>query len=131
MEAVYTVNKALPEATVERMREAYGRACEKHLSTVRGDGLTRDAMLATFNRRFLKLAKWTDEEIDALGDLSAIEEGRIQELLEQKSMRRLGLNGNRQKVVPLGEVKRFIEEGWEYLTTIPSGEVVVRLPSAG
>jgi len=27
-------------------------------------------------------------------------------------MRKLGLNGNRQKVVQIGEVKRLIEEGW-------------------
>lgn len=34
-------------------------------------------------------------------------------------MRKLGLNGNRQKAVQ-GKVKRFIEEG-EYLPTLPSG----------
>jgi integrase len=128
MEATYTVNKALPEATIERMREAFGRACEKHLTTSKAEGLTRDAMLATFNRRFLKLARWTDGEIEALGDLSAIGEERLQDLLEQKSMRKLGLNGNTQKVVPMGEVKRFIEDGWEYLSALPSGEAVIRLP---
>ena len=32
-------------------------------------------------------------------------------------MRKLGLNGNRQEVVRMGEVKRFIEEGLEYLYT--------------
>ncbi len=128
MEATYTVNKALPEATIEKMREAYGRACEKHLTTGKAEGVTRETMLATFNRRFLKLSGWADGEVEALGDLSAIGEERLQELLEQKSMRKLGLNGNRQKVVQIGDVKRFIEEGWEYLSTLPSGEAIVRLP---
>ncbi len=124
----YTVNKALPEATIEKMRDAFARGHEKHLATVKGEGVSRDAMLALFNRRFLKLSKWTDGEIDALGDLSLIEETRLQELLDQKTMQKMGLNGNRQKVVPVGEVKRYIEEGWEYLSTLPSGEAVVRLP---
>jgi hypothetical protein len=44
---------------------------------------------------------------------------RLRELLDPKSMRKLGLNGNRQKVVQVGEVKRFIEERWEYLSTLP------------
>ncbi|HVC26661.1 MAG TPA: tyrosine-type recombinase/integrase [Nitrososphaerales archaeon] len=91
--------------------------------------ISKDETLAIFNRRFLKMSNWTDEEIEALGDLSAIEESRLQELLDQKSMRKLGLNGNRQKVVQMGEVKRFIEEGWEYLSTLPSGEAIVRLPA--
>ena len=60
---------------------------------------------------------------------SASEESRLQELLDQKSLRKLGLNGNRQKVVQVGEVKMFIEEGWEYLSTLPSGEAIVRLPA--
>ena len=71
----------------------------------------------------------TDEKTEALGDLSEIEESRLQELLDQKSMRKLGLNGNRQKVVWMGEVERFIEEGLEYLSTLPSGEAIVRLPA--
>ncbi|MDV3292662.1 MAG: tyrosine-type recombinase/integrase [Nitrososphaerales archaeon] len=93
--------------------------------------VSRKETLAMFNRRFLKLSSWTDGEIDALGDLGALEEPEMQELLDRKSMRKLGLNGNRQKVVPVDEVKKFIEEGWEYLSTLPSGEAIVRLPSGG
>ncbi|MGA2664457.1 MAG: site-specific integrase [Nitrososphaerales archaeon] len=90
--------------------------------------VNRDETLAIFNRRFLKMSSWTDEEIDGLGDLSAIDEAKLQELLNRKSMQKLGLNGNRQKVVQMGELKKFIEEGWEYLSALPSGEAVIRLP---
>jgi len=65
---------------------------------------------------------------NALGDLSELEESKLRELLDRKSMQKLGLNGNSQKVVPMGEVKKFIEEGWEYLSALPSGEAVIRLP---
>ena len=90
--------------------------------------ISRDETLAIFNRRFLKMSNWTDGEIDALGDLSELEESKLRELLDRKSMQKLGLNGNSQKVVPMGEVKKFIEEGWEYLSALPSGEAVIRLP---
>ena len=90
--------------------------------------VNRDETLAIFNRRFLKMSNWTDAEIDALGDLSELEELKLRELLDRKSKLKLGLNGNSQKVVPMSEVKRFIEEGWEYLSTLPSGEAVIRLP---
>ena len=47
-----------------------------------------------------------------------------------RDCRDLGLNGNRQKVVQMSEVKKFIEEGWEYLSALPSGEAIVRLGRA-
>jgi len=93
--------------------------------------VSRNETLAIFNRKFLKMSGWADAEIDALGDLSELEEARLQELMNQKSMKKLGVGGNRQKVVPMGEVKRFVEEGWEYLSTLPSGEAVIRLPAVG
>jgi hypothetical protein len=44
-------------------------------------------MLATFNSRFLKTSNWTDGRSRRAWDLSAIEESRLQELLDQKSLR--------------------------------------------
>lgn len=37
-------------------------------------------------------------------------------------------NGARQKVVRAGEVKRRIEQGWEYVGTLLDGSVLVKLP---
>jgi len=48
--------------------------------------VSRDETLAIFNRRFLKMSNWTDGEIDMLGDLSELEEGKMRELLDRKSM---------------------------------------------
>ena len=45
-------------------------------------------------------------------------------------MENLGLkNGNRQKVVPVSELKKWVGEGWEYVTRLPDDEVIIRLPS--
>jgi hypothetical protein len=33
-----------------------------------------------------------------------------------------------QLVVPLGELERYIREGWEFQANLPNGKVVIRLP---
>lgn len=67
---------------------------------------------------------------DSLLDLSALDESRLQELLDQMSMQTLRLNGSaRQKVVQMSEVKNYIEQGWEFIYALPSAEAIVRLPA--
>ena len=44
-------------------------------------------------------------------------------------MEALGLNGNIQKIVHMGEVKQYVVQGWEYVTTLPSNETVIKLPT--
>jgi len=47
----------------------------------------------------------------------------------KRSMEALGLNGNIQKIVHMGEVKQYAVQGWEYVTTLPSNETVIKLPT--
>lgn len=92
--------------------------------------VSKDEVLLTFNRQFLKYSGYTDEEIDALGDLSQIPSQELQKLIDRKNMQRLGLsNGNHQKVVPMEEVKKWIGEGWEFTAALPSGEAIIKLPT--
>ena len=44
-------------------------------------------------------------------------------------MEALGLNGNKQKIVAMDEVKQYVVQGWEYVTTLPSNEAVIKLPT--
>jgi hypothetical protein len=128
IEATYSTNKGrLPPQMIEDMREQY-RQCEEFLNT-RQQTMSQDAILATFNKQFLKLAGYSDEEIDKLGDLSKLSAEEIQQLIKQKSMQALGLNGNHQKVVPMNEVRNYIMQGWEYVTTLPTNEAIIRLPA--
>ncbi len=125
----YTVNKGLTEDVVEKMREAYEKAAEKHLATRRRETVSQDAMVATFNRQFLSMAGYAEEEIGKMGDLSKLAPTEIQELIQKKSMAGLGLNGNsRQKIVPFTDVKNRVVEGWEFVQLLPNGEAVVKLP---
>ena len=48
------------------------------------------------------------------------------EMLDRKA---LGLNGRgSQKVVPASEVRAMVEQGWEYVSQLPDGYTIVRLP---
>ncbi len=92
--------------------------------------LSQDEVIATFNRQFLKIAGYTEEEIKVLGDLSKFSPKQLQELFNKKSMQSLGLNGNsRQKIVPTDEVRNWILQGWEYVRELPTDEAIIRLPN--
>ncbi len=131
IEAVYTVNKGLSKDIIEKMRESYSKAAEKHLTTSRREEeMTKSTVIETFNRQFLSMAGFSEAEISKLGDLSQLAPQQIQDLIQRKSMHALGLNGNgKQKIVPLSEVRTWVIEGWEYVSTLPTNEAVVRLPS--
>ncbi len=125
----YTVNKGLTDDVVEKMRDAYEKAAEKYLVTRRQESVSQDTVIATFNRRFLSMAGYGEDEIDRMGDLSKLEPQQIQELIQKKSMVSLGLSGNsRQKIVPFSDVKNRVVEGWEFVQLLPNGEAVVKLP---
>lgn len=64
-----------------------------------------------------------------VGDLSKLTTDQFVATLNRKA---LGPNGNgKQKVVDAGEVKRMVEEGWEYVAQLPDGNVVMRMPGSG
>jgi len=131
IEATYTVNKGLPEDVVEKMRETFAKASEKFLVTTRSENTSEERMIETFNRQFLKMAGWTDDEVAKLGELGKIPNERLVDLIDRKQMERLGLrNGSAQKVVPMREVEEYIAQGWEYVKDISGSKAIIRLPVA-
>jgi hypothetical protein len=134
IEAEYTVKKGLPEDTIEQMRKAFAKASEKYLvTTTRREAMTEDAVRAQWNRQFLETMQFTEEEIGRIekdnGDLAKLTAADINNLIQERSKKALGLNGNSQKTVPINEVEHYISEGWEYVTRIPQNKVVIRLPT--
>ena len=127
IEHTYTLNKALPQDIIEKLREAYAKASERHLVTNNG-GINTNIVLATFNKQFLKMAKYADEEIQAMGDLSQLTPEGLQELVKKKSMEMLGLNGNTQKVIRMEELEKYIMDGWEFVKELNSSKAIIRLP---
>lgn len=127
MEATYTVDKGINPDILEQMRESYRKAAEKHLVTTHKES-TEDVMTQRMNHRFLRYAGYSEEQIAELGDLSKLTEDQMMDLVNQRSMASLGLNGNHQKVVQMLDVKPYITQGWEFVSALPSGEAIIRLP---
>ncbi|MDG7006673.1 MAG: site-specific integrase [Nitrososphaerota archaeon] len=128
IEHVYTLNKGeLPQDLLEGMRQAYARAAEKHLETVVQPTIDKGEVVSTARVEALKMFGYSDEEVKALGNVSELDMDRLQELIQQKSKRMLGLNGGTQKVVPVAELETWIEQGWDYKRDLPNGRAVVGL----
>jgi hypothetical protein len=131
IEQTYTLNKGLSQDILKKMRESYSKAASKCLVTTKRDSTNQDTMIERFNRQFLTMAGYSEKEISQFGDLSKLSDQEVQDLIQKKSMRALGLNGyGKQKVVPMTDVKNWIVEGWEYVSTLPTDEAVIRLPSS-
>ena len=118
IEAQYTTNKhRLPDNVIEDMR--YLRTPKLLLSSLetrkKKGGMTQDEVQAFINRKALMLAKYTQQEIDAIHedkDLSQLTDGELEDLIQKKQKANLGLNGNgNQMVVPFKDVKGWIVSG--------------------
>jgi integrase len=128
IEHVYTLNKGeLPADLLEGMRQAFARAAEKHLETVVQPTIDKGEVVSTARVEALKMFGYTDEEISALGDVTGVTMERLQELINERTKKMLGLNGGTQKVVPAEELEKWIEEGWDYKRDLPNGKVVIGL----
>lgn len=129
MSSRYSTHKGrLRDEDVEDMREAFKRS-QEYLQSSKTEGTSQEAMVSTFNRQFLTMAGYSEKEIAQFGELSKLSAQDVQDLIQKKSMKALGLNGNgHQKVVPLTSVKNWILEGWEFVQQLPDDEAVVKLP---
>lgn len=64
--------------------------------------------------RKIRLAKMTDDE--------------LHNLVRQRLLGVLANNRSRQKIIALGEIERYLAEGWEYVASIPNNRAIVRIP---
>ena len=119
------VSSSYFKPTEKEMLAEYSKGMEN--VTVLGLKATvSEETVLTAIRRELLSARYSDEEIAGFGDLSKLSKQQFVEILDRKA---LGLNGHSsQKVVPLSEVKSLVEQGWEYVSQLPDGYTIVRLP---
>jgi integrase len=130
IEATYTTNKGkIPEDLVETMREWYRKAASNFLQTraSKEDVVTVEDAKAIGKETWFTSLGFTKEEIQKL-DLLHKEGEELQSTLRQKLQGMLSENGKRQKVVAPDEVEKYVEDGWEYQATLPTGQCVVKLP---
>jgi integrase len=79
-------------------------------------------------RQMLRAVGYSQEEMARL-KVSELDDETVQRLIKEKLFATVMNNGQRQKLVPSGEVDRWMGEGWEWIGNLPDGRSVLRLPS--
>jgi len=114
--------------TEREMLGEYAKAIDALTIFGNGQSMNKGGVLATIRKEMLS-TRYGEEEIREMGDLSKLTTEQFVEVLNRKG---LGLNGKgSQKVVPAAEVRALVEQGWEYVSQLPDGYTIVRLPRNG
>jgi len=127
IEARYTTNKCrLPQSAVDDMREAYHRS-QEYLQTVRLES-NREKIIEEFRRQLLLVAGFTQQEINNI-NLKSLSDDEFQDMVRRRLMRNSSEDCGTQKVINLNELEEYLDNGWEYVTILPNGKVIVKKPS--
>jgi integrase len=125
----YTLAKGLDEEDLERLRKAYQRLDEAHLTTLGRKPPTQERLVSGMRDTMLGMLGYTEEEREKM-DLAKLSEEEFRDLLRQKAASLFGLNGrSRQKIIAMGQVAEAITEGWEFVIQLPNDQAVVRSPA--
>lgn len=129
IESEYTVRKnTLPDNVVDNMRSAYEKASELLQTRKKAsDVLSEEKLKNALKEQLMMLAGYTKEELSRM-DLSSLSNEDVQEAVRRKLAIMMNGNGSRQKVVPADSIEQFISEGWEFVSSLPNGKVILKLP---
>jgi len=75
----------------------------------------------------MKIEFFTDEEISK-ENLLELEPEELQQKVREKLKINMN-NGHPQKIIPINELRKYIEEGWEYIRDLGDKEAIVRFPN--
>ena len=121
----YTTNKCrLPESVIEDMREAYKRS-QEYLQTTKPE-TGRERLIEEFRKQLLVVAGFSQDEIDRI-DVTSLTDEEFQDLVRKRLLGRRDEDCGTQKVVSLDELEEYLENGWEYVATLPNKKVIVKL----
>jgi hypothetical protein len=122
----YTTNKhRLPESVIEDMREAYKRS-QDFLQTTNAE-IGEEKIKEAFKKQLLAVAGFKEEEI-AKQNLINMTDEELHNLVRQRLLGVMTNNGNRQRVISLAQVEKYISEGYEYVTALPNQRAIVKTP---
>lgn len=120
----YTTNKAmLPESVIEDMRETYKRS-QEYLQATKPE-TTEEKLKEAFRKQLLLVAGLNEHEVEKM-DMSSMNDEELQTIIRKRLLGEKTIDCT-QKVVAVGDVESYIEQGWEYVATLPNGKVVIRL----
>ena len=131
----YTVNRRnLPYEVVEDMREVFERSQRYLCSSSSGsgeEGEDAEGLRERAYRQLLMLAGFTDKEIDEQRLLDLKDEELAARMKERLKPPAVESKRGRQKLIPLDELEKYLEEGWRCEHVIESmGKAIVSLPES-
>ena len=125
IEAIYTTNKhKLPDSVVESMRDSY-RKSEEFLQTTKAE-VSEEKLKTAFREQLLLAVGLSQEEVDTI-DLLSLSDEDLQAMLRKKLLGEKTNDCTTQKVVVVDEVERYLNDGWEFVATLPNSNVILRL----
>lgn len=124
----YTTNKAkLPESVVDDMREAYRRS-QSYLQTTKSDETSEEKLRQAFRKELLLVAGFSEEDVQKM-DLPTMNDDELQAAIK-KMLLGEKIDDCSQKAVPVEDIERYLDEGWEFVATLPNKKVILRLKEA-
>lgn len=118
----YTTNKGrLPEEVIEDMRQSYRRS-QEYLETIKTE-TSKETLIEEFRRQLLLVAGFSAEEMSQI-DLTSLGDEEFQEIIRKRLLGEGDFGV--QKVVGLKDLEKYLENGWEYVATLPNGKIVIK-----
>jgi hypothetical protein len=122
----YTTNKQrLPEAVVDDMREAYKRS-QNFLQTTEEEETREEKLRESFRKQLLPVAGFSQEEVEKM-DLSSIGDEQLQTIIRERILGKREGDCGTQKVVSVDDVDEYLEQGWEFVATLPNDKAIIKL----
>jgi len=108
----------------EQMRGFYLKGMTAVTVMIREEKLDIRQELA---EQLLLISGFKREEVENMM-VAEMSDEEIRQQVRQRLLGAMTNNGNNQRVILVSEVKEFITQGWEYVTQLPDGEAIVKLP---
>ena len=121
----YTTNKCkLPESVIEDMREAYRRS-QDFLQTRLEETSSEQKLKHAFRKQLLLVAGFSQHEVEKT-DLTSISDEELQTIIRKRLLGEKTSDCT-QKAVTVDNIESYLEQGWEFVATLPNGKVIMKL----
>ena len=127
--ARYSTNKVLPKDIIDMMRECY-KKCQRYLTTETSE-TSEDDMVLFVRKSMLSMAGFSQDEISKMDLPSMADEdinSKIRERMVGAVKKKLVGNASGQAVVRIGEIERYISEGYVFVNNLGNGKAIMKVP---
>jgi len=114
--------------TEKQMGEFYLKGMNAVTVMLKRESASETEVKKAFKEQFLLVAGFKQDEIEQMG-LGGMSNEELQKMVRERLMGAMMNNGNKQKVVPVHDIKTYISQGFEFVASLPDGEAIVKVPS--